>query len=289
MPPATPVAVVTDSTHYLPRELVHRARDPRREPLREPGRAAHEGVGHARLRCVLRRAAHRRRAADDLAAVDRRLHRGLRAARRRRARHRLDPPLRRPFRHGRIGAPGSRRARGPAPHRGGRLAQLRRRPRDGRARRPGRSRRGRGRRAGRRACPSGDGGDGDLVLRRHARVLPARRSHRPRAGVDRERAQRQADPVVLGGHAACRSSASARGAAPSSGCSTTCARVRRTARPNGSSSTSSRPRSRRSSSRAAARSSATSRSSCPRSGRCSGPTPAPGCSASAGFRRACVE
>ena len=62
------------------------------------GGVDHEGVGHARLRGLLRRAADLGRPAHDLAAVDRRLHRGLRAAGRRGARHRLDPHLGRPVR-----------------------------------------------------------------------------------------------------------------------------------------------------------------------------------------------
>ena len=186
------------------------------------------------------------RAADDLAAVDRRLPRGLRAAGRRpgTTSSRSTSPAGSPAPSSRRARrpPSSRRAAASAASRSSTRSALRRglamvvlAAAGGRRRRAPASSRSPSARARRST---------DMEIwfsRRHARVPAARRADRPRAGLDRQRAERQADPVVLGRHAACRSSASARAAARSSGCSSTCARARPTARRPGSSSTSRRP------------------------------------------------
>ena len=58
---AATVAVVTDTTHYLPRELVRGARHPRGQSSTSTGGDAPRArVGHARLRRLLRAAAHAR-------------------------------------------------------------------------------------------------------------------------------------------------------------------------------------------------------------------------------------
>ena len=106
------VAVVTDTTQYLPQEVVDRhglslvslyvnwdGRTDRESDM--PGYDAFYDVPQAR----------RRRPAEHLAAVGRRLPRRLRAAARARRRRRLDPPLGRHLRHGALGRAGARRAR----------------------------------------------------------------------------------------------------------------------------------------------------------------------------------
>ena len=132
--------------------------------------------------------------------------------------------------------------------------------------------------------------DEDLVRRRHARVPAPRRAHRRRAGLARRRAEDQADPHDRRRDHA-RSSASAPRAARSSGMvdylrrrATTTAPTRwvRPAHPGARR----RPSA---SSSAAARSSAASRSSSPRSARSSAPTSARACSASAASRAALLE
>ena len=79
------VAIVTDTTHYMPRELVERDGIHEVSLYVNDGATPRARVRHAGLRRVLRAPARRRPAADDVAAVDRRLPRGLRAARRGRA------------------------------------------------------------------------------------------------------------------------------------------------------------------------------------------------------------
>ena len=115
-----------------------------------------------------------------------------------------------------------------------------------------------------------------VVRGRHAGVPAARRAHRRRAGLAGRRAEDQADPHLRRRDHPDRARAHRR-AGPSSAWSTTCARATRTAPTAGSSSTSRRPTSaERLVASAGARSSAASRCSCRRSGRSSAPTSAPG-------------
>ena len=194
------VAVVTDTTHYLPRELRRGAGHP-------PGRRSTSTAATAQERevdmpdfdALLRAAAHRARPADDLAAVDRRLPRGLRAA-------------------GRGRATTSSRSTSPAGSPAPSSPRARPRPRSPRASRGAASRSSTPRRAcggiglvraRRRPRPRAAGADveqvvarahearrrdEDLVRRRHARVPAARRAHRHGAGHARRRAEDQADP-----------------------------------------------------------------------------------------------
>ena len=94
-----PVAVVTDTTHYMPREIVEQAGLHEVSLYVNDGDALERESAMPDFDALLRAAAHAERAADDVAAVDRRLPRGLRAAGRERARHRVGPPLRRHLRH----------------------------------------------------------------------------------------------------------------------------------------------------------------------------------------------
>ena len=97
-------------------DALHAARAGRGHDIHEvtlyvnDGRPPEREVGHARLRRLLRGLRSADRAADDLAAVDRRLPRGLRAARRARARHRVRAHLGRHLGHGRVRPPGGDRA-----------------------------------------------------------------------------------------------------------------------------------------------------------------------------------
>ncbi|CAA9488026.1 MAG: DegV family protein, partial [uncultured Solirubrobacteraceae bacterium] len=179
--------------------------DPPRLAVREVRRDAPARERHDRHGRLLRAHADREGPPDDVAAIGRRLPRGLRAAARGRRRHRLDPPERRDLRHVRQRAPGQAVARGARPerpHRGHRLDHDLRRPR---RRRDGRGGQGQVRRRaqrGGRPRPQGARALQALVRRRHARVPQARRAHRPRPGVARRRAEDQADPLDrVGDHA----------------------------------------------------------------------------------------
>ena len=103
------VAVATDSTHYLPARARRRSRASTRSACTSAGPASPSASSRWRLRRLLCAPAHRPRAADHLAALDRRLPRGVGAAARRRPRRRLDPPRRRHLGHLRGRAPGARR------------------------------------------------------------------------------------------------------------------------------------------------------------------------------------
>ena len=95
----------------LPAERAARlARDRDDQPLRLGRRPSGARVRDQRLRRLLRAPAGLGKRRDDLAALDRRLPLGLRAAARRRSRNRLDPHLRRHLRHLRGRRPGSRAA-----------------------------------------------------------------------------------------------------------------------------------------------------------------------------------
>ena len=106
------VAVVTDTTQYLPREVIDRHGADARLALRQLGRAHRPRVRAGRLRAVLRPPAGERGPAEHVAAVGRRLPRRLRAADRGRRGHPLDPPVGRDLGHGARGRAGARRARG---------------------------------------------------------------------------------------------------------------------------------------------------------------------------------
>ena len=106
------IAVVTDTTQYLPQEVVDRHGlslvslyvnwDGRTD--RESDMPSYDAFYDAPAR-------ERRRPAEHLAAVGGRLPRRLRAAARARRRRRLDPPLRRHLGHRALGRAGARRAR----------------------------------------------------------------------------------------------------------------------------------------------------------------------------------
>ena len=113
------VAVVTDTTHYLPRETVAELGVGEVSLYVNDGERAGARGRHRRPRRLLRRPAHGRHAADHLAALDRRLPGRLRAAGARRPRHRLDPHLGRDLGHGR-GRPAGRGRAGARPARGSR-------------------------------------------------------------------------------------------------------------------------------------------------------------------------
>ena len=239
-----PVAIVTDTTHYLPRGRRGGERHPPGQPLRPLAGPRRPRGRPARLRRVLRAPAHGARPADDVAAVGRRLPRRLRAAARRRARHRLHPPL---------GA-GSR---APTTRRSPPRPSLDEQGRDGRievidsatacgglglvalAAAAGGAR-GRGRRGRRPPGPGGARAAEHVVLHRHAGVPAPRRAHRRGQRVARHDAEDQADPQGRGPRSR-PSSACAPPGARSSGWSTTCAAATTTAPTPGSSSTSRRP------------------------------------------------
>ena len=247
--PRHDVAVVTDTTHYLPREIVAEPRNRTRSASTSTTAGSRARGGHRRLRRLLRRPAHGRRAADHLAALDRRLPRGLRAAARApgaTSSRSTSPaasraPSSRPGRR----RPSSR-ARRPAADRGRRLAQLAlRRPGDGRARRAARApqRAPASRQVAERAREAPE---------RHARS-GSRSTRSSTCGAAGASARAQAwlggalkiKPILTFEDETCADRARAhRAAAPSSGWSTTCARATRTARRPGSSSTSRRPTSR---------------------------------------------
>ena len=271
-----PVAVVTDSTHYLPADVLARhgvhvvsLYVKRGETLERESEIADLDAFYERLRSASD-------VPDDIAAVGRRLPRRLRAAARRGAGHRLDPPLRRGLGHVRLGASGARaarRARPRRPCRRARLAQRRRRPRPRRDRRgdEGAHRRGCGR--GRRARHAGGGARADLVLPRHARVPAPRRPRRRRAGMGRRRAEDQADPHGRRRDQARRAGADvgqgvrADGRAPARAARRGRRRLARPAHPGARRGAAARRR-------RAARSSAPSRCSSARSARCSASTSA---------------
>ena len=105
------VAVVTDTTHYLPRETRRRARRARGQPVRQRRASARSARPTCRLRRVLRRPAHRGRrcrrprsprSATSSPSTSRSCADG--------PRHRLDPHLGRHLGHGRGRAPGRGRA-----------------------------------------------------------------------------------------------------------------------------------------------------------------------------------
>ena len=151
------VAVVTDTTHYLPRETVAELGVGEVSLYVNDGDAPEREADIVDLDRVLRRPAHRRRAADHLAALDRRLPRRLRAAGARRPRHRLDPHLGRDLGHGRGRPAGRGRARA-GPARGSRSSTRKLAcggARHGRARRRGAGARRRRRRGRRGARPRG--------------------------------------------------------------------------------------------------------------------------------------
>ena len=199
------VAIVSDTCHYLPRELLAAARHPRGQPLRPLGRSqAQRESDITDYDHYYERLRDDGRPADDLAAVDRRLPRGLRAAARCRQRHRLDPPRRRDVGH--RAAPPSRRASSSAPEPtgctcvdsatacGGEglvvLAAAARGPRRRRAAAVAEQRAARPRAAE------------DVVRDRDARVPAPRRTDRRRAGMARLGAEDQADPDRrIGDHA----------------------------------------------------------------------------------------
>ena len=253
-----PVAIVTDTTHYMPRELSRRT-----ACTRSASTSTTAASRSARPTCrtstrstsaCAPRASCRRRRSPRSATSSRSTSRSSRGPR-----HRLGPHRRRDLRHRRVGAPGGRGAdaRAPAaPHRGHRLAQ--------RVRRASASSRWP------RAAAARDGGDVDAVAARvrdggrGAKIWFAvdtleflRRGGRIGAapGLARRRAEDQADPHGRGRDHADRARAHRRGAR-SSGWSSSCAPATTTAATPGSSSTS-RPPSRPSAGRApAARSSA---------------------------------
>ena len=260
-----PVAIVTDTTHYLPRELADARRRPPGQPVRRLGGAPEREIEiddfdefYARLRT-------RPRPADDLPALDRRLPRRLGAAARGRPRHRLDPPRRRHLGH--LSRPPARPRRcSTSAASASRVAVIDARDR---LRRPGLRacwRRVRppapaadmdGRR---RARARGARGAADLVLHRHARVPAPRRAHRPGAGLARQHAEDQADPLARARDHAGRARPHRRPRLRADG--RLRARAAATTAPTAGSSSTSRPPSRPSGwSSAAARSSAPSRTS----------------------------
>ena len=260
------VAVVTDTTHYLPAEIV-----------------AELGVGEVSL--YVNDGERQEREADivDLTAF----YDALRSSASlpttsqpsigdflavyeplvaRRPRHRLDPHLGRHLGH--------RRGRPPG---GGRARRIRLRAsrsidsklacggaRHGRPRRRGAGACRRRRRSRRRARPRGGRRHAAVVRGRHPGVPAARRAHRRRAGVAGRRAEDQADP-----HLRRRDRPDRAGAHLGPGLRPdgriTCARATRTAPTAGSSSTSRRPTCASAWSPAGARSSAANRSSYRRS------------------------
>ena len=193
-----PVSVVTDTTGYLPRELLDRYGITAVPLYVVFADRTVQGDRDHRLPGVLRGAAPRRQPAEDLPAVGRRLHRGLRAAARARRRDRLDPHLGRHLGHRRVGPPGGRAARARRPRRRARprrrLGHRRRRPGHRHARGGAlRAARRHARRGRRRRQPRPRRAE-DVVRDRHARVPQARRADRRRERLDRLDAEDQADP-----------------------------------------------------------------------------------------------
>ena len=196
------VAVVTDSTTYLPPSLIERWGVQQvslyvgwgDERLPEPEYEL--DAFYARLR-------DSRRSPIDLPALGGRLPRLLRTARRSRPRHRLRAHRRRPLGYLRErpgGGAGRRRQRATRPGRGRRRPDRRRRARLP-GPRPPPVPPSRARRLDDvvEAIHRTRAGPRHVVLPRHARVPAARRAHRRGAGPGRDGAENQADPHLRHG------------------------------------------------------------------------------------------
>ena len=194
-----PVAVVTDSTSYLPPELIERERigvvplyvvfgGDRTVPEVE---ITDYPAFFEELRSAEKLPTTSQPSVGDFTAI-------VRAAAGRRQRDRVRAHLGRALRHARGGAPGEgcalARRQGRRAHRGRRLDDRRRRARLHGARGGEGGARRREREGGRRARGAGAQGAPALVRDRHARVPEARRPDRRRQRMDRLDAQGEADP-----------------------------------------------------------------------------------------------